>query len=458
MTLLDIHQNLVYRLEALGQGFSKDQNLKLERIEHLLDLVGRPQDKMRFIHVGGTSGKGSVSNLIMSILQKQGYKTGLFTSPYLQVINESCLVDAKLVDIRFFSELMNELEPYLDQVEQDGTFGRPSYFETLFALSLIAFERCRVEVAILEVGLGGMLDATNVVDADVSVLTSVGLDHIEILGTTIEEIAWDKVHIMKKGRISVCGFTQQEAQDIALDYSEKAGAKLYQIGKDFKWLRRTEGEVDIQTINSQIKKLSLEMSADFRGSNAALAVQACELFMGRTPERYAIEDSLLQPNLPGRGEILDRNPLVIIDGAHNPQKIEAALEVLLPKVEGRKTVVIYASKRTVGRDDKIREILHSRQQHIFRLISKINSVACIFTEFHTKGIWHSEDANVLRVKFQQEYENSETLVEKTVVGAFDQAKKLAGKEGAIVAIGSFHLAGEIRDLYYSKDELLKGSE
>ncbi len=456
MTLFDIHQQLVSRLEALGQGFSKDQNLKLERIEHLLDLLGKPQNHLRFIHVGGTSGKGSVSTLIMNILEGHGYQTGLFTSPYLQVINESCLIGGEMADVCFLSELMDEIEPKLEQVEREGSFGKPSYFETLFALSLMAFARSNVDVAILEVGLGGKLDATNIVDAEISVLTSVGLDHIEILGCTIEEIASDKVQIMKPGRMALCGFLQSETQDIARGYAHDVGADLLQIGKEFSWSRGSAGQLCVRTSKVFYDDLSIGVGQDFQGHNAALAIQACELFSGRELDVSVVEKGFSEVYLPGRGEVLSREPLVIIDGAHNPPKIEAALKSLQPEIGGRRVVVLYAAKKTSARDENMQSLLLKRQQDIFRFLNETGAVSYIFTEFHTKGIWHSADAESLCAQFSDLYPEASVGVCQSVPEAFDRAKELVGDAGVVLGIGSFHLAGEIRDLFYSREDILKG--
>jgi dihydrofolate synthase / folylpolyglutamate synthase len=180
-------------------------SLKLERITHLLDLLGNPHNSFPSIHVAGTSGKGSTSIMLASILSEFGNKAGLFLSPYLQILNESYQINNRLVATSLLAEVFENIKPAIEQVAEENPFGRPSIFEAQVALAFCLFQQENVDVAVIEVGLGGTLDATNVIQAQVAVVTNIGLDHTEYLGKTIEEIAHHKAGIIKSNRTEFRG-------------------------------------------------------------------------------------------------------------------------------------------------------------------------------------------------------------------------------------------------------------
>ncbi len=207
--------------------------MKLERIAHLLELLGNPQDAFRSIHVGGTSGKGSTSTMIAALLTCAGYRTGLYLSPHLQVLNECYQINNRMAATTDLADVFETLKPAIAQVARENPFGRPSYFEAQTALAFALFARKEVDVAVIEVGLGGALDATNVLRPQVSVLTNVGLDHTEILGNTIELIAQNKAGIIKPGQIVISGVTQPSTQAIVQERCAVEGATLWQLGSTF---------------------------------------------------------------------------------------------------------------------------------------------------------------------------------------------------------------------------------
>ncbi len=457
MDLLECHNRVVQRLESLGQGFSAEFNLKLERIEHLLEILGNPQNDFRIVHVGGTSGKGSVSSLISRLLQKSGKRVGLFTSPYLQVINESCLVDGRRIDIRFLDGLLDEIWFAIDLVEAEGKFGRPSYSEVLFALSLVAFSRRKIDIAVIEAFLGGKLDATNIVTSDVSVLVSVGLDHIEILGTTIEAIATDKVQIIKPGSQAVCGFTQPEAQKIAQHFADQVGGELSVMGQHFSYDYDQSRCLSIHTSKNEYRDIPTDHRAQFQGHNTACAVVACEMMLRDLKAeafRDIIIDCIKENNLIGRNEVLAEGPMVVIDGAHNPPKIKAALDLFASTIREREIVIVYSGKKAFSNKQDIQGLLDQRQKEIFSLLSEQKPAAVVFTEFTPKGIWQADDA----VKLSEDYlgidDSGRISIVRNVEQALKQAIDIAGVNGIVLVVGSFHLAGEVRDLYESKSQLL----
>ena len=448
-SMLERHEELENRFESLGQSFSKDLNLKLERIEYLLQQAGNPHKSFRCIHVGGTSGKGTVSNLISNILRENNIKVGMFTSPYLQVINESCLINGRMIDVAQMSDLLDLLWPNIEHMRESFEFGAPSYFETLFAVSMLAFRQAGVDAAVIEVGLGGKLDATNVIDADISVLVSVGLDHIEVLGPTVEDIARDKVQIIKPGQRVICGFLQPETRQIAKKQSDLMQADLKLINADFSYSLGQE-KLTIRSPHS-IYDFSLMSSPGFIGHNSACAVLACEAYFDTVQTAGIVEileNSLQNTQLPGRGEVIDTRPLTILDGAHNPDKIRTAVDTLR-SYEYKKLVVLYASKEVKSSNSTVEAMLLGRQKEIFTTLCHSNPEAILFTEFHSKGIWHSSHAGELAECFKK-HTNIPCEVVTCPIEGFRRAKYIAGEDGVVLVTGSFHLVGEIRNLYVSK--------
>ncbi|MCO5190330.1 MAG: Mur ligase family protein, partial [Anaerolineae bacterium] len=309
--------------------FSAEINLKLERIALLLELLGNPHLQFPSIHIGGTSGKGSTATMTAAILQSAGLKTGLHTSPHLQILNERHQINGKLAPTDTLLALFTEMEPLFTEVERRLPFGKPSYFEAQFALSCLWFAGEHVDVAVIEVGLGGRLDATNVIPAQVAVITSIGLDHTEILGDTIAEIAVDKAGIIKAGQSVFTAAVQADARAIIRERCQSVGAQFNLIEAAY------DGE------------LPLHLDNDFQRINAACAVAAAQAFMP-TIDDFQVAHGLAQVNIPGRMEIVQENPIVVLDGAHNPDKMRAAVGAIGRIKPARRRIVILAMKR--GKD------------------------------------------------------------------------------------------------------------
>ncbi|MEM7799541.1 MAG: Mur ligase family protein, partial [Chloroflexota bacterium] len=232
---LEQYQWLENRLHSLigPVKFSSEINLRLERMTHLLSLIDNPHHAFRGIHVGGTSGKGSTSTMIATILEEAGYTVGLHTSPHLQILNERHRVNGKLVPTSLLCEAYAEMLPAVEEVKASSKFGAPSYFEAQVALSFYVFRKMGVEFGVIEVGLGGERDATNVLPAEIAVLTNVGLDHTEILGETVVEIAKDKVGIIKEGQTVVTGVHQPDVFRVVMRRCALVDAEMWMIGRDF---------------------------------------------------------------------------------------------------------------------------------------------------------------------------------------------------------------------------------
>lgn len=313
-------------------------NMRLERIEHLLKFLGNPQKKYKTIHVGGTSGKGLTAFFISSILKEAGYKVGLHISPHLQVITERMQVNGRFIDEKTFCQMVEEITPLVDEVEKKGDFGKPSYFEVLVALSFQYFEKEKIDVAVIEVGLGGTFDATNVIHPLVSVITDVSLDHTEILGDTVEKIASDKAGIIKEGIDVVTGATQESVLKIIESRCEERGARL----------------------------TSITPEGTFQEQDFLLALEAVKTLKkhGFSIDERAAQDIFKKVKFAGRMEIVQGNPLVILDGAHNPAKMKAFVFALKKQFPCTQFTTAVAFKKGKAIEAMIQELLPVTKEFI----------------------------------------------------------------------------------------------
>lgn len=305
----------------------------LERTERLLRLLGNPEKGLRFVHIAGTNGKGSTASFMHGMLKSAGYRAGLYTSPSLHRFSERIAIGGEPIGAKALARLTAKIRDALEaSPAPDGL--EPTEFEVATVLAYLHFAESRVDLVVLEAGLGGRYDATNTVVPEVSVITNVGLDHAEILGPTVERIARDKAGIAKRGRPLV---TAAEGSALAVVESEarSAGSPLYVFGRDF-WSvpRRADEslqEFDYYGLGLDLGGLRLRMLGRHQTVNASLALCACELLArsGFLTRELTLRQGLLGAAWPGRLETLSRLPLVVLDGAHNEPAALALAEALV---------------------------------------------------------------------------------------------------------------------------------
>jgi dihydrofolate synthase/folylpolyglutamate synthase len=318
--------------------------VRMARLLSFLARLGNPHDRYPIVHVGGTSGKGSTSTAIAAILTAAGYRTGLHTSPFLQVATEKLAIDGRLIAGDVFADLVDDV--LAAAATWDGAPpGRLTYGEVWFALLATFFARERVDVAVIEVGAGGRFDLTNVVHPAVSVITSVGIDHTETLGATIPEIAWHKAGIIKAGVPAVTAVTDPAALAPILDEARLADAPLVRpiAGVDFCPMVFGDGAAGVRLASGE--EFRLGMSGRYQATNAALAIEAVRALApyGFAAPDDAVATGLAQARLPGRFETVQEAPRVVLDGAHNLQKIEALMDdlpAILPRPAGGRLIVV----------------------------------------------------------------------------------------------------------------------
>lgn len=303
-------------LNSFGRFGSK---LGLERIERLLELMGNPHQKFKSIHIGGTNGKGSVAAMVSSILYEQGFDVGLYTSPHLDDFRERIIVNKEWISRKELAKLVGEVKPLVKKVE---TLSHPTFFEVATAIAFRFFSQREVDYAVVEVGLGGRLDATNVIRPQVSVITNVGLEHTDVLGSSISSIAWEKGGIIKEGVPVVTAERKKEALDVFKKICRERNAELISIQD----VKIENARCDLAGCRFDLKtewrsySLKVNLLGEHQVENAALAVLAAER-LGAS--KRAIEDGLRRAGWPGRLEVVGRKPFVVMDCAHNPPAMRA---------------------------------------------------------------------------------------------------------------------------------------
>jgi len=300
----------------------------LDRIRILCSKLGDPQLEYPSIHITGTNGKTSTARMISSILEVGGRKVARYTSPHMQSVTERICIDGRPVSERDFAALLEMIIPQVE--ETDSKTGDPlSYFEITTAMAFVHFAKRKVDIGVIEVGLGGRWDATNLVDSHVQVITGVALDHVVELGGTLKKIAFEKAGIIKEDSYVISAVGDQDALKIISKTCEEKGSTLKLFGRDFQLLYNLAYGIDtgkvgqaigIQGILREYPELFIPLLGEHQAVNAACAVAACELYTGSLSALSAteVEAGMRRVKSPGRLEVVSLDPLVLLDGAHNP--------------------------------------------------------------------------------------------------------------------------------------------
>jgi len=306
----------------------------LRRVDELLARLGNPHLKARTVHIAGTKGKGSVAAMMASALTASGYTTGLYTSPHLHTFNERIRVDNNLISNEELVALVEEIKPQVKAVNDKATYGQLTTFEVITALGFAHFRQKGADFQVIEVGLGGRLDATNVVQPEVCVITSISFDHMEVLGNTLAEIATEKAGIIKPNSTVVTSPQVEEVNQVFEQACLNRKARWIRVGREVTW-QGLGFDSSRQSLRVKGRLGSYELSIPLLGQhqldNAATAVAALEVLAekGFHISGDSITKGLAQVSWPGRLQVLSRHPLVVVDGAHNPdsaRKLRQSLE------------------------------------------------------------------------------------------------------------------------------------
>ncbi|MBT9139555.1 MAG: Folylpolyglutamate synthase [Dehalococcoidia bacterium] len=334
-------------------------NPGLERIKALLQRLGDPQKRLRCIHIAGTNGKGSTAAFLASMLEAEGKRVALYTSPYLEAFTNRMAINGADIGRERLAALATEVRLQVEVIARTGV-GQPTEFEVVTALAFLYFAKEQPDWVVVEVGLGGRLDATNVIEPVVCAITNIGLEHTQILGDTIEEIAYEKAGIIMPGTPIVTAAAALPALSVFRRIARERGARLYEMDGE---LRYTLGgaTLDGQTFDyhspwRELKSLQIAMLGQHQVRNAALALAAREL-MPESFNEAAVRRGLAATCWPGRLEVFSRNPMVLVDGAHNPDGIRALCQSLPGILGGKKMRLVVGILGDKAVDEILAEIV-----------------------------------------------------------------------------------------------------
>ena len=410
--------------EYIHSKFRKGATPGLHRIGALLELLGNPQNDLKFIHIAGTNGKGSTASMTASILNRAGYRTGLFTSPFIYRFHERIqfcgaeIADEDLVEVveyvRGFAETMPE---------------PPTEFELVCGIAMEYYARKKADIVVLEVGMGGKNDATNIIGCpEVAVITNIGLDHTDALGNTVEEIAANKAGIFKENGSAV---VYRAAPSVEAVYETICAEKNIKLRKaDFEGLKPIDHDLFGQTFDCGSRKgLVLPLLGDHQLHNAAVVLGIVDALIdqGWKITEDHIREGLEKVTWPGRFDIVSREPLFIIDGGHNPQCIEALVKNIEDYLTDRNVVALTGVLEDKDYADMYRPVM-----------GLVSSFVCI-TPPNPRKLEGAELAKHLRGA------GAEAVACDTVIQGVAKAVELAGSDGAVLCFGSLYTIGAIRD-------------
>ena len=407
----------------------------LRNVERLLARMGNPHRRRGMVHVAGTKGKGSTAAMVESITRAAGYSTGFYSSPHLHSFCERIRRDGKPVSRRRFAELTDAIWPHhLDNAAYPGA-GPATLFEYVTAMGFQCFAEDSVDVSVIEVGLGGRLDATNVVTPEVSVITPVSLDHMAILGDTIGEIAADKAGIIKRGAPVVVGPQFPEAMAAIDRAAAEQSAPVVRVGDAIAWeVQEASAEGQRLEIRGQrgTYRLRLPLLGDFQGANAATAVGAAEALAdaGYSIDSHAIARGLESVEWPGRMEALRREPTVVVDGAHNDHSVATLLATLATYVPHRNLIVVAGFSRD-KRVDAMVELLAKRADRVIATRSR-----------HPRSMRPAEIADQF---LGQGMASDRVGISAHTGEAVEEAVAMADVEDLVLVTGSLFVVAEARE-------------
>ena len=410
----------------------------LDRIQGLLEYMGDPQDLLPTVHIAGTNGKTTVARMVQQILGAHGLATAGFTSPHLGVVEERFTLHGGPIDADRFTEAVRDMAWFVAKYEEDRGESI-TYFEATVALALSLMAAEAVDVGVVEVGLGGRLDATNVLDADVSVMTGIDIDHVEFLGSTIEEITREKVAILKPGGTLVSGKLPDESIDPVADRVARTDARWIRFGQDFSVRSAVVGvggwQCDVEGVFEEYPELFLPLHGSHQVDNLATAIAASEMFLGRALDPDLLLVAVASIRAPGRIEIVARRPLVIADGAHNPQGfrgLASALDDEFPSLPWN-LVIAVRGERSIP--DLVAP-LRGRVAKVFA--TQVTDDASI-----PAPVVAAQAGEALGVEAEP-FDNP--------IAALDAARTASGPDGGVIVAGSLYVVGEVRATFDVIDE------
>lgn len=423
-------------MSALASRWPENKiNPSLDRIKLLLDYLGNPQDGLKAIHIAGTNGKTSTSRMIERLLRSLDLRTGLYTSPHLVHPRERISIDGEPISVKNFEEVFNQVEPFLEIVDEKIPGGSVTFFEVLTAMAFVSFSDTPVDVISLEVGMGGRWDATNVLTPIVSVITPIDLDHQEYLGNTVEKIALEKTGIIKENIPVIVSNQSKDAAKIILAKAIENNSPIMREGIELDVLERSVGiggqQLTIANPYGTHSELFLPLFGKHQASNAAVSLTAVEALLDRQIDHDLVQEAFAEFSSPGRLQILKRNPTIVIDAAHNPAGIKATKQGITESFQFDNLILILAFMGDKDVNQILEELKGFAQVVILTQTNSARALSVVDLAKKVKNI----------SQFATRIESSDNSSEAIKL-AIDIAKDL-GNSAGIIALGSVVLAGEI---------------
>jgi dihydrofolate synthase / folylpolyglutamate synthase len=435
-SLVNIPDPIPYFVKSSSARKRKDKRkFFIKRLRYLLRLLGDPDKKLKFIHITGTSGKTSTTFFVASILHAAGFKVGVFTSPHITSVTERIHLGEKLISANDLANIVEYIKPFLSLCAAESPFGCPSFFETMLASAIIYFKNNHCDYAILEAGIGGMFDATNVIKkSEVAIITNVGLDHTDVLGKTKEEIAGDKAGIIKRGGRFFTSEREEKIYKIFQEICRAKKAPFKRINGDYQILKNDLSGVEFFFAG---RKFKIMMPGEHQAGNAVLAFEAVRKIIG--DDWRAMRKGIAKVFIPCRLEKIGSDPTIILDGAHNVDKMKTTAE-FIRKYKYRRLHLVIGLAKNKDAAGILKEIVPmadkiylTRYLHPRRRSQSLGNIRRIAKNLTKKKIFVHVDPHE----------------------ALAAARKAAGRDDLILVTGSFFLAGELRGDWFSEEYILE---
>jgi dihydrofolate synthase / folylpolyglutamate synthase len=422
-------------------------DFKLDRMAQLLTLLGDPQRRLPAIHIAGTKGKGSTAIMLSEVLGAAGFTVGLYTSPHIQAFEERMRVNGQQPSPEHIVDLVNRVAEAVDIMDRSPRWLKPTYFEIATAMACMLFEDREADVAIMEVGLGGRLDSTNLCHPEVCVITNISRDHTNLLGSDLAAIAREKAGIVKPQIPVVSGVSVAEARRVVEDRCQSQNAPLYRLGFELGYTFRTAPQtecignsetqdevmrVDVRTPWRELNRIPVTLAGEHQAQNTALAVGVVDVLRDRG---WRISDDAIRTGFasvewPVRVEVVGRRPTVVVDAAHNWASVAALLETLKSSFPARRRILIFATSK----DKDLRGMLR-------QLVPQFDTVILSQYLNNPRAVPGPELQRIMRT-----ISNHPLHVAPDPASAWKLARHIAQPEDLICVTGSFFIASEVREL------------
>jgi dihydrofolate synthase/folylpolyglutamate synthase len=420
--------------------------LGLKYIRHLLSLIENPQDRLRSIHVTGTNGKGSTTAMVTSILGAEGYKVGMFTSPHLSSFTERIVIDGEQIPIEEVIRLIDKLRPLAEQMGGDPHLRHPTFFEVVTAIAFSYFAENEVDFAVIETGMGGKLDATNVIQSLVSVITNVSLEHTDVLGKTVEEIAEKKAGVIKEGGVLITATENDAVYNILKEISNRKKSKIFRVSNDISFRRvnsTLKGQnFEVDGIFNSYNDLFVSLIGEHQLINAASAIGAVEAlnFHGINVSKEAIKEGFRLTRWPGRLEIVKKNPMVVLDCAKDVEAIKALKKSLSTDFSHDRIIAVIS----ISSDKNIPDMIEQLEPVVDQFVITSHQVMGRAAKPHQIA------------KIVEQYSKPYDIV-NDVKDAVRSAIEQAAEDDLIIVAGSLFLVGEAREIWFMSTDMIEES-